>query len=428
MSSLIRPVVLAAILTVALPATRAAADAPASPDADVKVTVLTLAEPDVPAELVSSVERRLLLGLKKKPGLKVKSLATLLAEFSDRPGSKGVGKVDRVLEKAADDISETRGAWYRVKQLKAAVSTLERKLEVVSKRKLAWAQFLLARTLMTVRQWKMARAVLVELFGWRMSFKTPRHLCRSRCLKLVLGARRRARQLPTGELSVESSPSHAKVYLDGRYQGLTPTVVTASRGRHYVTVRRSGYLKQVVAKDVEPDERATVRVALPKSSEALILEQSLARIRRTVGKRRASPSIRQLRSFLLLDQVVLVTFAPAGGSRYRMRCFVYDLRTGLLLNELARTISTDEVAPADKWAGLAYSGVRLDGSLPDPGEEPLGSSGDDGARPLYEKWWFWTAVAVGVASIAVPLGMGLANRNSGPPAVPKGYSSVTIGF
>jgi hypothetical protein len=392
----------------------------------IKVSVVELAADKIPAGLVSSVERTLLLGLKQKPQLKVASLEALMNQFTGKSNTERIEEARKILKRVEPHLEASRGSWVRVKQLKKAVAILERNLSAASKKELALAQFMLARALMTVRKWKTARRLLVRLFGWRLSFRTPRSICRRRCLREVLRARNRARRLPESELFVDAQPKSAKVYLDGTYQGVSPLTVTAPIGTHYLTVRHPGYIKKVVRVRVIKGRKKKLKVSLIKSSEALILEQSLRRIKKTVGGDRASSAIRDLRNFLLLDQVVLVTFKHLGSTRYRVTCYLYDLRTGLRLSKIVQRVSADSVPPGRKWARLLYSDARLDGSLPDPGPEPPGSG--QGRVPIYKKWWFWTALAVGIASVAVPLGWGLATRDRGSPTVPKGYNPVTIGF
>ncbi len=83
---------------------------------------------------------------------------------------------------------------------------------------------------------------------------------------------------------------------------------------------------------------------------------------------------------------------------------------------------------ARKYQAQAQADVdRL--RAPAPGTDLAGSTekAPEARRPVYKKWWFWTALAGGVvAAAAVGLGVGLSGQNQsqppGPPMVPAGVT------
>ena len=392
-------------------------------DEKVKISVVVLHDSKTPEGLPVAIERGFLLEMKSHKHMQVDSLGSLMAKFAKDDGGSLLEAAKKTLKNMEAHIGVPRGVWFRIKRLKKAVKSLEKNLAYESKKKLARGQFLLARALMTAREWRAARRILVRLLVWRPGYKIASGECRRRCRREVRQARKQAKGRSKKEVEVVSAPTGAKVYLDGKYKGVTPVTMRTAQGRHYLTLRTPGYLKKVLPLVVKG--RGPVRrvVILERSSEALILKQTLASIKKTIGRRKASTAIRQLRHFLLLDQVVLVGIKTSGKVSV-VNCYLYDLRTRLLLSRLTKRVTSGSQPEVSRWSQMLFQEARLDGTLPDPGPEPISR----GRGALYQKWWFWTALAVGAASLAIPLGWGLAQRGSGSRTVPKGFAPVSIGF
>jgi hypothetical protein len=90
-----------------------------------------------------------------------------------------------------------------------------------------------------------------------------------------------------GELRVESAPSGAEIYLDGEFQGRTPTDLRASEGAHNIALRRVGSREHVQEIQVEAGKPLNIGVTLvqengeltviglPDRSEVTVDEQAI---------------------------------------------------------------------------------------------------------------------------------------------------------
>ncbi|MBL9009093.1 MAG: tetratricopeptide repeat protein [Myxococcales bacterium] len=50
------------------------------------------------------------------------------------------------------------------------------------------------------------------------------------------------------------------------------------------------------------------------------------------------------------------------------------------------------------------------------------------AKPIYTRWWFWTAIGGGVLAAAVITGVAVGSKSTGYPAVPTGVPRVVLMF
>ena len=50
------------------------------------------------------------------------------------------------------------------------------------------------------------------------------------------------------------------------------------------------------------------------------------------------------------------------------------------------------------------------------------------SAPLYQRWWFWTAIGGGIATAAVITGVAVGTRSTGYPSVPSGVPRVVVTF
>ncbi len=101
-----------------------------------------------------------------------------------------------------------------------------------------------------------------------LKISLPGYKTKSLTISLRSGERRSIsytlqRVVQYGTLKVESSPSGAKVYVDGRYKGVTPTSISnVSVGTHKVKVVKSGYQTWIEDVYVGPNSIARVYAAL----------------------------------------------------------------------------------------------------------------------------------------------------------------------
>ena len=77
--------------------------------------------------------------------------------------------------------------------------------------------------------------------------------------------------VPTGTLSVTSTPDGATVTVDGDYAGTTPLSVPLAAGAHIILIEKEGYLEHEETIDIRPNEIAAVAAVLQSDSGTLFL-------------------------------------------------------------------------------------------------------------------------------------------------------------
>lgn len=226
-------------------------------------------------------------------------------------------------------------------------------------------------------------------------------------------------------LRITTNPEGAEVFVDGTSYGASPALAdNLLAGEHYVTVKAVGYEKLVARAAVRSRETASVSLLLQPIARALLLERDLARIPGELGQERAGPVISGLSGYLFVAQIVLGLVSETPDGQLDVGLYLYDLRTRFLLSEKHATIPGDAQA-LDRGRELAeslYHGVDLTGTVEAPEVDQNAPRVVDPARPLWKRWWFWTAVGV-VAASGVTAAV-LLTRDSGTD-VPDGFTRLS---
>ncbi len=215
--------------------------------------------------------------------------------------------------------------------------------------------------------------------------------------------------LPTGTFVIESFPSGALVFINGKIAGVTPLRLDGiPRGTHYYRIHKTGYQSHAGKIDVRERRDTRINQNLRSHQEAAYLENAkedmLADFGRLAMLRRASEVAERLN----LDKI-LVTRATVEGETVK-----YD---GIIVNRDKRSFkmsSTVFQMPFDGNMGRVYeveefhsellrdqfgfrpiSDVALDeakflGIGDDPKEEEVKRERREGGS----KWWLWTLLGV----------------------------------
>ena len=226
-----------------------------------------------------------------------------------------------------------------------------------------------------------------------------------------------------GSIEVTTDPEGAEVFIDGRSYGPSPVVAEGLLvGDHYVTLELLGYEKQIQRARVSANEQQSQSYELEPSDRALLLHRALPHIRSELGEARAGQYIRGMTSYLFVKQAVIGVVRPGAAGQVDVSLYLYDLRTHFLLAQKRETLPGDpqDAAARVRGAELAqalYHGVDLSGAVAAPDDALI----VEPARPLYERWWFWTAVGVVVAS---GITAAVLISSSGEPEVPEGWTRI----
>lgn len=99
---------------------------------------------------------------------------------------------------------------------------------------------------------------------------------------------------------------------------------------------------------------------------------------------------------------------------------------------LAEEKAAREREPQPAPAPVAAAAPSQPALLPVVPSEPVAatSTPDRQTRstPLYQRWWFWTAIGGGVAAAAVITGVAVGTRSTSYPSVPSGVPRVVVKF
>jgi hypothetical protein len=367
--------------------------------AKTKVTVFLVPAKGFKTHTLVRVSRAMSKALRKNAKLDMEDSDKLLVQFSGEAPNADIAEAERLYNQGVTQLQagDTAGA---LQSLETSYTAYVRVLAYVKKKKVARAA--LARAVAQAESGMQAEALanLKRLLTWRphMRFDTKRF--NARHIPLFERARTHVKRLKRGSVELSTEPAGAKAYVDGRFMGVTPTVVYGLKvGEHYATFKKPGFVKAAQKIQVSPKAQKQYSQELRRSDKFLLLKQSLAAARQGLGRARANAGMTDLRSFLYIDQVVFVTVGYGGPGSLSLQAYLYDLRSKLRLNTTTVTVDTQTLAGVETLATNLYLNARYDGSLEAPPEAP--PPPPKKRTPLYAAWWFWAAVGVGVATAIV---------------------------
>lgn len=219
---------------------------------------------------------------------------------------------------------------------------------------------------------------------------------------------------PRGSLSVFTTPSHGKVYVDGVFRGVSPcTVERLPQGDHLVVVRKVGYMIWGGSATVEPGEEQKTRVRLVELPST---ERDLERIDALAAAMDDDDDLEgELRDRAVgirLDRLVFGRLQQRGQGVYYLVC-LYELPSGEVIRSHEGVVSQQERGFANAVDAIfsflltgrkevlkSVKTVAVGGGTLRLKDEELFQEDD---TPIYERWYFWTACGVGAASVATLL-------------------------
>lgn len=175
---------------------------------------------------------------------------------------------------------------------------------------------------------------------------------------------------PRGTFRVESSPSFAEVYIDGKYVGVTPLdVPDLTVGEHFLSVRKNGYEKYTSLIEVSADKTGSILASLVDLPRGKLLVDAVTSARVDAGTTTAANSILEFRGLFQLDQVILGSTETLEENKIRVTAYLYDLRSKARLNRVQ--IDIDPTLPGREdtlisFARSIFEGVDLSGFLAAP--------------------------------------------------------------
>jgi len=403
----------------ATPAPAAAAPSNGGPQ-PVRVTTFLLKHPGLDDQSLVGVMHALDDGLKRNPRLEMKDLDTRLADFAQEVPQEQIDQGRLLLQEGQKALTALE-LTTAIKKLGQAVEVLSKVLPYVKKQELADAMMALGASHFENGDKKEAKRTFERLITWRSDYKVDLSKYPPAILAVVEDVRKEVEREKRGSLEIRSEPSGAQAYVDGRYIGVTPCFADGLIvGEHWVTLKKEGYKKAVMAAQVSSKVQQLVSVpTMERSTKYLLVEQALAGVEKTLGETTLDASADNLKEVLFIDHAVFVRVAPAGAGQLKVDSFLYDLRTRRRLTHVTKTVP---VAKAEKelapLASQLYLNVSYEAELVESKDAPPPKPYV--RQPFYKTWWFWTAA--GAAVTGVVLGATLA-----PKAKDCGSSSFCVG-
>ena len=259
---------------------------------------------------------------------------------------------------------------------------------------------------------------------------------------------------PAGSVEIYSTPPYAAVYLDGRFEGVTPLVLEdVVAGTHYLRLDRLGYTIHGAPLQIAPKQTITSQTRLSSLVRGAELRDLAARSIEEVSGSGMGGQTRELARTVRADMLIFV-IAHQSGRDATFTGAVYDARTsqriateqvvlssdrGLterLGRYLRRLVRTAETGEAEKGDGPEAARVGAEdseipprtafGLAPDSGQANPSSSGFSAAPPADarvvaetsasqtpgEVYLGWTLVGVGGAALATGVVFGILAQNA----------------
>ncbi len=319
------------------------------------------------------------------------------------------------------DMVRTGDARYAYRRAAEIAALFEENLERVRRTQLVDAYMLAAVGRCQAGQRRECESQLRDVIAFREGLEYDEARYGPETADIFARVRLRALSGGRGTLVVETEPSGAEIYVDGRSYGPAPARVDGLlAGAHYVTIKEIGHIERVVRAEVRAGRENVERYELTPNPRArlIVSPEAQARIRGQLGETRAGPAIRSLGNTLGTAQVIVGVLRPAAGEQVHVQLYLYHVHTRLLQGQLEATVSVDE-AGMERMRQLTaelYAGVDLSGGIaaPEDDTELVAPQPE-----IYEQWWFWTATGGGLVAIVVGVALGVAF--GGQENVPDGF-------
>jgi hypothetical protein len=239
-------------------------------------------------------------------------------------------------------------------------------------------------------------------------------------------ATQKLEKLASGAVEIFSTPPYAAVYLDGRFEGVTPlTLKDLVSGTHYLRIEKVGYTVHGQPLEISPNQQITSQTRLSSIKRGAELRDLTARCADEVLTDGMGGALRQLARELVADTVLFVSVTQSG-SDATFTGAVFDAATGTRLATERAVLSIDApnflkgvdelVTRVTKAAETGKPGdaPKQGGDQGSSGAFGLGSSGGNNAPP--------PPPAVSVANAPPPV-----EEEGTPATIYLGWTLVGVG-
>ena len=192
-----------------------------------------------------------------------------------------------------------------------------------------------------------------------------------------------------GALSVESDPSNAEVYLDGRLVGVTPyTSDAVPVGPHFVALRKIGYERKSMMLEVQKGGTGLVTPSMGRLAPARrkpLYDTTLAKLARLTPDGMENMSAIEDVKALFLSDLALIVHVSAKGAKVSL----WDLFT---MQRVWSGTSADVGGSLGRGTAELLVSQAMDAYQQRTKVEERGAATVKGRGGIHTRWWFWTAI------------------------------------
>ncbi len=370
-------------------------------EAKVQVTTFSLSHEGVEDRTMVAVMRTVAESLRHNSRVEMKDLDARIADYAQEVPQAQIDE-GRALLAAGEKALQTHDLKTAQAKLTQAVDSLSRVLPFIKKQELADSMMALGACQAEMGDVKGSKATFLRLLTWRSDYHFDPARFAASLAGPVEDARHDVEKARRGSLEIDSTPSAAQAYVDGKYVGVTPAFAEGlPAGEHWVTLKREGYRKAVKSAKVSGKEQAVVSFNLERSGKSLIVEQAIAALDKSIGKNDGDlTKMDDLKNVLYIDHAVFVRTAPATPGSITVDAYLFDLRNRRQLSHINKNVL---IAQVEKQVGqipsMLYVNVNYEAELEAPKEAPPPKA--NVRPPFYKTWWFWTVTGVVTAGVIV---------------------------
>ena len=196
---------------------------------------------------------------------------------------------------------------------------------------------------------------------------------------------------PRGTMQISTRPGRGEVFVDGRSLGQSPARVEVPPGLHHLRATRLGSQTLAQLQPVEATKEHRVELNLKPASSAELAQQVAALYSQGGDPEQAGEHLSRA---LGPDRAVLTVGREKKSLVARVRW------TGKRsLPRVPLSCSRPAAGPLSDCLGPMLYQLAAG--------KPLAPARGSLSRPVYKRWWFWTAVAAGAVAAGTGIGLGV---------------------
>ena len=292
-----------------------------------------------------------------------------------------------------------------IANLEEAVAKLEESVAFIDLAELSQAQFTVGAALALTGEKDAAVDAFRQLATWNPTYSITADYITRDVTDAWLAAKKSLARKRKGTLKLVSEPAGAIAYVDGRFIGFTPTRAEGLLpGVHHVTYKMHGFYRVAQKGEVRSRKTSKVTATLEPAEQAEQVKGLARAVASTLESDTGPRALLDLRDLLDVDHAIFIRVPGRGQDKAPYQAAVFDTETRARLSLVSAPPDDDVQTLLETLTRSLYGELipTADPIVETSGDK--GDKGDKGGKRFYQKWWFWTGLAVTtVAGVGVPL-------------------------